>query len=442
VFSVRAAQLTWPELFGLIASDAVHPPLFYVLLKLWLGGGATLLWLKILPLIVSIAALVPFWLLCRELELTSAEVTLIFWMMAVNVYLIHYSQELRMYSLLFCLSLWSLSLFLRYLKVDRPSFQLGVGLFVANVLVVYTHYFGWLFVGAEWVCVLLWRRRLLAGFSVSVIAMAFLFAPWAYAVASGYSSANQILPPSLHWISKPGWAELLWYWAMLNGIIPLRHTTSLGIILFALPIAVALYRSTRSWRQSRQPILYILGVLSVTPVAVAFISSQLMTHSMWGERYLITVTLPYLMLVAMSISHVHRGSARIALIVAVVTWTAVSAGMGLLFSEDRTPWKSLVQHLVEQERGSGRHIPVYTFEAWAAGPIEFALGTLGNQQFDVLVSESRVVSGEHFWVVFRDSRFGVGDDPRSVLVQRGCRIDGERSAHDGAEKVVMFRGSC
>jgi uncharacterized membrane protein len=450
VFSVRTAQVSWSELFGLIATDAVHPPFFYVLLKLWIaGGGATLLWLKLLPLVVSIGALLPFWLLCRELNLNLAEITLTFWLMAVNGHLIYYSQELRMYSLLFCLSLWSLWLFFRLLNAERASFRIVVTLFMVNVLLVYTHYFGWLFVGSEWLCVLLWRRRLLAGFSVSLILLAVVFAPWAYVVAT-YSSSGYVLPASLagrrladlNWISKPGLAELLWFLAILNGFIPWRHTTSLGIILFGLPIALAFYRNIRSRQRPGQATLNILAVFSFAPVAVAFIASQLMRHSMWGERYLIIVTLSYLLLVAVSLSYVRPVSARIALMALIVTWTAVAGAVGVFLSEGRIPWKSLVQHMIEQEGPSYRHVPVYTFEPWAAGPLDFSLADLGNHHFEVVVTESRFMTGEHFWVAFRDTTLRAGDDPRDVLEQRGCRIDAERAARDGAQRVVLFRATC
>src|SRR5687768_7886557 len=61
IFSVHAARHGWAQLFSFVAADIIHPPLFYVLLKLWTGiGGESLLWLRLLPAITSIAAIVPF----------------------------------------------------------------------------------------------------------------------------------------------------------------------------------------------------------------------------------------------------------------------------------------------------------------------------------------------------------------------------------------------
>jgi hypothetical protein len=443
VFSASAAKLPWSHLFGSIAADAVHPPFFYVLLKLWIaGGGASLLWLKLLPLLLSVGALLPFWLLCRDLNLNAVETTLAFWLMTVNGYLIHYSQELRMYSLLLCISLWSLWLFLRLLNAQRTSFRVLAALFMVNVLLVYTHYFGWLFVGTEWICVLIWRRRRLVSFSLSLVALALFFAPWAYAVVAAYPPQGNVLPPSLHWISKPGWAELLWYLATLNGALPWRHTTPPGLVLFGVPIALAFYRSLRSQQSPRLQPVKILSVLPFPPIIVAFVASQLMTHSMWGERYLIIVAVPYLLLVAVSLSWVRRASFRIPLIVAILTWTGVASAVALSLDEGRLPWKSLAQHLIQQEGPALRNAMVYTFEIWAAGPLKFSLADLDNHQFDVVVTRPALMSGEHFWVAFRDTTLRPGDDPRAILEQRGCRLDAERSVHDAAQQVVLFRASC
>src|SRR6185436_3134035 len=67
IFSVHAARHGWAELLRFAAADIIHPPLFYLLLKIWISlGGESLLWLRLLPALVSIAAIIPFLLLCRE----------------------------------------------------------------------------------------------------------------------------------------------------------------------------------------------------------------------------------------------------------------------------------------------------------------------------------------------------------------------------------------
>ena len=441
VFSVRAARLTWSELFRFIAADAVHPPFFYILLKLWIAAaGATLLGLKLLPLLLSVGALAPLWLLCRELKLGPAESMLAFWLIAVNGYLIHYSQELRMYSLLFCLSVWSVWLFLRFLDAAF-SWRVLLSLLAVNVLLVYTHYFGWLLVGTQWICVLLWRPRLLGWFSLALTAQAVAFAPWAYAVA-GSAAKVDVVPESLQWIARPGWAEVIWYLATLNGILPWRHTTPLGILLFGAPIAIALWRLFRSRRPASGRSLAILGMLSVVPIAVSLVASRLLPQSVWGERHLMAGAVPYLVMVAGAVSYIGRGSVRMALIVLLVTWSSVAGVVGMLREEGRIPWKGLAQHMIDEEGPSHPSVKVYAFEGWTAAPLEFLFADLPDRQFDVVVTEPDLMEGARFWVVFREPTRRVQGQPRAVLERRACRIDGERSAHDGGQRVVVFRATC
>ena len=54
IFSVHAATQDWQSLFWFVAQDLIHPPLFYVLLKLWiLIGGEGLFWLRFFSVFFS-----------------------------------------------------------------------------------------------------------------------------------------------------------------------------------------------------------------------------------------------------------------------------------------------------------------------------------------------------------------------------------------------------
>src|SRR6478752_686098 len=115
LFSVHAAEHTWNSLVWFVAQDLIHPPLFYAVLKVWIGiGGESLLWLRLLPVLFSALALIPFLYLCRELKLSNAVTLLALILLTVNGSLIKYTQTLRMYTMLMFLSIVSLWLFARY----------------------------------------------------------------------------------------------------------------------------------------------------------------------------------------------------------------------------------------------------------------------------------------------------------------------------------------
>src|SRR5688572_9980108 len=138
IFSVHAARHGMTQLVTFVAADIIHPPLFYLLLKGWIGiGGESVLWLRLFPALASIAAIVPFILLCRELKLATATTNLALLLMAVNGFLIKYAQELRMYSLLFFFALCSLWLFVRFLKTIPATKVVIIALSAVNLLLVY-----------------------------------------------------------------------------------------------------------------------------------------------------------------------------------------------------------------------------------------------------------------------------------------------------------------
>ena len=160
VFTLWTADQHWKSLFASVVGDVVHPPLFYVLLKLWIGiGGQTISWLKLLPVLFSIGSLVPFFFLCCELKLHATVMNLALWLMAVNGFLISHSQELRMYSLLLFLTLGSFWLFAKIANQDSKRTATQILLFVVNLLLVFTHYYGWVVVAIELVFLLMFRRQ-------------------------------------------------------------------------------------------------------------------------------------------------------------------------------------------------------------------------------------------------------------------------------------------
>jgi hypothetical protein len=87
-------------------------------------------------------------------------------------------------------------------------------------------------------------------------------------------------------------------------------------------------------------------------------------------------------------------------------------------------------------------VTVYTFEGWTAAPLQFLLADLGKHEFDVRVTTPRDMDKANFWVAFREPAARAEDQPRVVLEHRGCRIDAERSVHDGGQRVTLLRAAC
>src|SRR5437763_332483 len=76
---------------------------------------------------------------------------------------------------LYLLSLW---LFARLVSRERTTRGLFLALFFVNLLLVYTHYYGWLVVACEAAFLSFRDRRKLRLMLPASVALALLFVPW------------------------------------------------------------------------------------------------------------------------------------------------------------------------------------------------------------------------------------------------------------------------
>jgi uncharacterized membrane protein len=299
IFSVHAATNDWSNFLNFIVQDLIHPPLFYLLLKFWLlVGGESLLWTRLFAVFFSILSIIPFLLLCRELKLTKIQILFGLFAFAVNGSLIKYAQEVRMYSLLVFLSIVSLLLFVRWLNNANARF---IGLLLVNLLLIYTHYFGWLVVFSEVFIVVLMRQRIkqfLLQFSILIVA----FLPWAISVFNAWQ-LNQGLSQNIGWQTRPN----LWqFFSSLHQpfYFPTSNLES-AVIVLSLPfLLICLGLIVHEFAKNRSnKTIQILATFFLTPIILAFIASFVLPISVWGIRHLTVVFVPYFLLVAISLSN-------------------------------------------------------------------------------------------------------------------------------------------
>ena len=454
IFSVHAARHTWKGMIAFVAKDIIHPPLFYLLLKAWIGiGGESLLWLRLFPVLTAIAAIVPFVLLCRELKLRATEINLALLLMAVNGYLVRYSQTLRMYSLLLFLTLCSLWLFARFFNSRHGTKGSLIALFVANLLLVYTHYYGWLVVGVELTFLLFWKRDKLVSFLISVAVLILCFSPWAYAVvreAVGGKGTSQ----NLGWAARPNLSSLTEHYSMLSGLINFRRNTPVGApwgaLLFGCPILLWAWHILRRDRSDGQvATFWWLFLPSFLPTFMAFVISQFFRQSVWGVRRLIIVAAPYLLLVSFAACRLRPFCLRTTILLLIGCWTFL-AGFVLLIRNDGNyiwcAWDTLARRMMQAEAPQATGIKVYAFEDLVAYHLWFSLDSAHEKRFrvvvikgipglvedpayflprgfpDVAVKDINALSGDHFWVAFRDVSWNQERPPIKILMDNGYQV--------------------
>lgn len=316
IFSVQAAEQPWGNFLSFIAQDLVHPPLFYLLLKGWIAiGGESVLWLRLLPVIFACFALIPFYLIARELRFDLWTIIFGMFLMAVNGSLINYTQRVRMYTLLMALTLLSIWLFLRFVRTGKGI----VPLILVNLLVINTQYYGWAVIGCEVVYLLAFRREKWRYAAALVGSAAVAFAPWALAVISAARSGSDP-QQNIGWIDRPG-ISAIWTF-IIDAVEPIYFQLSsdepasiyrISIpVLAILIVAVAAFIFARRGEADDNDRQHILLIFSFLPIIFAFVVSWVLPYSVWGVRHLIVSAGPGALLVAAMISRISVGNIRIA----------------------------------------------------------------------------------------------------------------------------------
>lgn len=400
IFSVHAARHTWSGLFHFVAADIIHPPLFYALLKIWIAlGGESLLWLRLFPALTSLLTIIPFLLLGRELRLTRNELNLALLLMAVNGYLIKYAQEVRMYSLLLFLALCSFWLFVRFLNSKTATKKDLLALFAINLLLIYSHYAGWLVVVLETVPLIICRRSRLRPFLGTFAALVLAYLPWIYEIGRA-AEPGKGLSQNIGWVVRPRLRDLGEYVVLLNrpfffsqsnvdtikSLLPaVTVLVLLGIplLMFGWPV----FRSKTPGKTWRISIARWLFLFAFGPALLAFLLSWVMPYSIWGTRHLIIAAGPYSILAAVSLLSLRRGWLRTTVLLLLTGWFVLS---GVLFALRRPPrfiwcaWDELAKQLIAQP-DTLKVTTVYTHEDLIAYHLWFALNADTSHRFKVVL---------------------------------------------------------
>lgn len=480
IFSVHAARHGWAELLRFVAADIIHPPLFYLLLKIWISvGGESLLWLRLLPALFSIAAIIPFLLLCRELELKGNERNLALLLLAVNGYLIKYAQELRMYSLLMFLSLCSLWLFVKLFRGERAWHKQLLSLFPVNSLLVYSHYAGWIVVVVEILALVIWQRPKARRFLITIAITLVAYAPWAFLVTANIE-AGKGLAQNIGWVMRPTLWDITQFYALLNKPFWFIQSTAarpydLLTAIFALMLlgAPLVLLSMRFWRlrlplsDSSVQTFRALFLFTLGPVVIVFALSWLLPRSIWGTRHLIIVAAPYAILVSVAVIRLPRNWHRIAVGLVLGSWFLLA---GVAWAIARPPvyiwcaWEMLARRLETNAPQSAPEVRVYAFEDLVAYHLWFASSSSPGKQFQVtvvkgiegiqedaayflprrfneiaVVNGAAQISGDEIWIAYRGAGWDETRPPLSTLENMGYTMRDVYSIQAQGQQAFIVR---
>jgi hypothetical protein len=335
-----------------------------------------------------------------------------------------------MYSLLLLLTVCSLLFFARFFNAANSINRNLIALFAVNLLLVYTQYFGWLVVGLELIFLALQERRKLASFSLSVLALILLFSPWAYAITAKVATGPGGLERNIGSFRRPQFLDdLIGYYALLNGKLQSGWKMGLGMLLFGIPVLLWIWKVFKGdqAQDKRQAAIFCwLAMFAFAPAVFLYSVSQLLPQSVWGTRFLIIVSTPYMILLSVAVYQI-RLPLRSVFIVLLVS-SATLAGYKEVNNSGKNKWEPLVRQMIESEPSRSDGIMVYTFGS-SDETIKFYLDEAHEARFQTRrVKGLAEMVGDHFWVALRESKAW---SPQKELTDSGYQVgEGFRDGFD------------
>lgn len=288
-----------------------------------------------------------------------------------------------MYSLLLLFATCSLWLFARLCNRTTRARSNAAALFIVNLLLIYTHYFGWLVVALELVFVAAFAREQLKIFGASVVALAACFAPWAWAVWRAVGACAGCFEQNLGWAARPAAREIFEPFLRLHEPFRAQQQSNepavlgvnvvLALVVFAAPLcalcwrvlvrrradamsdhddaqiraadeqhadddattmrddatgerAGELTRATDERRASafaRRAVAFLI-FFSLVPVVAAFVLAQALPQSVWGVRHLVIIAPAYLLLAAHALESLRPQWLALTLKLLLGCWLALA----------------------------------------------------------------------------------------------------------------------
>lgn len=284
-FTILLSRRPFQEIVAGTAADTM-PPLFYFLLHIWGKVSQSIIWLRLLPILLSVLSIWLLFLIVKKV--TSKEAAL--WaagLAAISPILYYHAQDVRMYSLAVAFLLGYIWLFLNLLNQEdsekRSWFHI-IGLVLCGAGALYSHNLAGFGLLVPNIYLLLRRdRQRLGRLILFQVLILLLFIPWLVFLPAQLDKIQ-----TAFWTPKPGFVEVFQAILMMTVNLPLPDNLMLiGSILGISAFVLSLFTLFRS-RLDSAPKLFFTVWLFLAP-CMLFVVSYLMRPVFVTRGFLIAV---------------------------------------------------------------------------------------------------------------------------------------------------------
>lgn len=430
-FTLSIALLPWRQAWAAAVADASHPPIFTMVVKAWIAvGGASLVWLRILPAIIVSLLPAPFLLIANELRAPKMASVLGLVLLLANPTRIYYAHNARSYGLLMLLSAFSIWLFARLTRNKWPSLRLWMAYWLVNVALCSTHYFGLWVVGIQGLIALAFYRKQVLHCVIGAVVIVFANLFWVPAARQSMTRRGG-LAGYTGWMPLPTFKDVAWYYNGLIGGLNIRHATQVGLLLFLVPLflwsAISIVRWHKAPDARRRAFIHLLPYATL-PVIGTFFLSHVAKTPLFAERVLIFAVVPFCLALGIALVSIPYRELRVSLYTVLIAWTASGGAITISdLSKDGVRWDILAQCI---DRDPGASAPVRAREDWLALPFAISQRIAGKARDIQAVKHFDSDQPDEFWAAYRvfpetpEYKAGIVSELRSADYKtiRSCEV--------------------
>lgn len=415
-----------------------HPPLYFLLLRIWSFFGKGEFHLRTLSAIMGILVIPSTYLLGRQFFKPGASL-LGAYFVAISPFLLRFDQEVRMYPLFVFLSTISIFFCLKALKEDKNKYWFGYIIF--TILNTYTHYHAFLVVAAMWIFFFLrfrtygylWKKALL-----SQIIIAFLFCFWLPSFLFhldlwGMGKEPTKFPSVFGLWIKP--LYLFFAYSLGQTVMPWNLVIIIpGTSIFSL----LFFWGLKTMNPSRETLIFFLIMLCL-PVALTFFISDPM------PRYLAFLCPVYLLTIGKSISELPRAAWQIITVLLITFLSGYSLhnyylGREFHIMANIDPWREAGNYLKENVKQND-----IIFNIGGGAPVSYYSGLdtpMIGSEVTAKLKQIKGVEAENIWILVASPSYKkYGEEALSWMDKHYKKISEKRYLRDPdyARKSKFFK---
>ena len=293
------------------------------------------------------------------------------------------------------------------------------------------------------------------------------FVPWIFAIFR-FADPGPGVEQNIGWIVRPGFATIFEF--AFDVIEPFYFQQSSvdpsSIFVICIPLlllittAKILYFINFKNVEEKDAVI-LMSVFALVPLIVAFIASWLLPVSVWGSRHLIVVFAPVMIVIAVFITSVTIKPIRYAIL--TTFYLLIVAAFAIQMRAEKPEfiwcaWEQLAEKIPADQLQT-----VFVFEDLVGYHFWFA--TRNEQNFNVVkvnempeMTEDKAyflprgfdgvkkitpeeMTGERFWVAFRDMQWNERHPPLSYLLERGFKIGQPQTIDVNGLKAFLVEAS-